>query len=83
MLRCVPVFDINIYNLHVQVNEIICFLLTLSYFSYLCNMKKVYKAHILYTKERSRFEVLEDGYVAVGDDRQLAHRFCRGKEIVL
>ena len=30
-------------------------------------MKKVYKAHILYTKERSRFEVLENGYVAVED----------------
>ena len=28
-------------------------------------MKKVYKAHILYTKEQSRFEVLESGYVAV------------------
>ena len=32
-------------------------------------MKKVYKAHILYTKERSRFEVLENGYVAVEDGR--------------
>jgi guanine deaminase len=29
---------------------------------------KVYKAHILYTKERSRFEVLENGYVAVNSD---------------
>ena len=28
-------------------------------------MKKVYKAHILYTKERNRFEVLENGYLAV------------------
>ena len=28
-------------------------------------MKKIYKAHILYTKERSHFEVLENGYVAV------------------
>ena len=28
-------------------------------------MTKVYKAHILYTKEQSRFEVLENGYVAV------------------
>lgn len=28
-------------------------------------MKKIYKAHILYTKEKSRFEVLENGYVAV------------------
>ena len=32
------------------------------------NMKKVYKAHILYTKEQSRFEVLENGYVAVDAD---------------
>ena len=31
-------------------------------------MKKVYKAHILFTKEKSRFEVLENGYVAVGAD---------------
>ena len=31
-------------------------------------MKKIYKAHILYTKEKDRFEVLENGYVAVGDD---------------
>ena len=29
------------------------------------SMKKIYKAHILYTKEQSRFEVLENGYVAV------------------
>ena len=28
-------------------------------------MKKIYKAHILYTKERNRFEVLENGYIAV------------------
>ena len=28
-------------------------------------MKKIYKAHILYTKERSHFEVLENGYIAV------------------
>ena len=28
-------------------------------------MGKVYKAHILYTKEKERFEVLENGYVAV------------------
>ena len=32
-------------------------------------MKKVYKAHILYTKERTGFEVLENGYVAVEDGR--------------
>lgn len=31
-------------------------------------MKKVYKAHILFTKEKSRFEVLENGYVAVDAD---------------
>ena len=30
-------------------------------------MKKIYKAHILYTKEPGRFEVLENGYVAVSD----------------
>ena len=29
---------------------------------------KVYKAHILFTKEKDRFEVLENGYVAVGAD---------------
>ena len=28
-------------------------------------MKKVYKAHILYTKEKGRFEVIENGYIAV------------------
>ena len=31
-------------------------------------MKKIYKAHILYTREKNRFEVLEDGYVAVDAD---------------
>ena len=30
-------------------------------------MKKVYKAHILFTKERTGFEVLENGYVAIED----------------
>ena len=34
-------------------------------------MKKVYKAHILYTKEQSRFEVLENGYVAVDADGRM------------
>ena len=29
---------------------------------------KIYKAHILFTKEKDRFEVYENGYVAVGDD---------------
>ena len=28
-------------------------------------MKKIYKAHILFTKEKNQFEVLENGYVAV------------------
>ena len=32
-------------------------------------MKKVYKAHILFTKERDCFEVFENGYVAVEDGR--------------
>ena len=31
-------------------------------------MTKIYKAHILFTKEPGRFEVLENGYVAVGED---------------
>jgi guanine deaminase len=30
--------------------------------------KKIYKAHILYTKEQSHFEVLKNGYIAVGAD---------------
>ena len=30
-------------------------------------MKNVYKAHILFTKEKDRFEVLENGYIAVED----------------
>ena len=30
-------------------------------------MKKVYKAHILFTKEKDRFEVYENGYIAVED----------------
>ena len=30
-------------------------------------MKKIYKAHILFTKEKDHFEVLENGYVAVED----------------
>ena len=30
--------------------------------------KRIYKAHILYTKEKNRFEVLENGYVAVNAD---------------
>jgi len=35
-------------------------------------MKKIYKAHILYTKEKHRFEVLENGYVAVNADGRVA-----------
>ena len=31
-------------------------------------MKKIYKAHVLYTKEPSRFEVLKNGYVIVAED---------------
>ena len=30
--------------------------------------KRIYKANILYTKEKNRFEVLENGYVAVDSD---------------
>ncbi|MBR6340007.1 MAG: amidohydrolase family protein [Alloprevotella sp.] len=30
---------------------------------------KVYKAHIIYTKQRDRFEVLENGYIAVDEGR--------------
>jgi len=30
-------------------------------------MKKVYKAHILFTKEKDHFEVFENGYIAVAD----------------
>ena len=30
--------------------------------------KMIYKAHILYTKEKSGFEVMENGYVAVDAD---------------
>lgn len=30
---------------------------------------KVYKAHIIYTKQRERFEVLENGYIAVDEGR--------------
>ncbi len=52
-------------------------------------MKKVYKAHILYTKEQSRFEVLENGYVAVDADglviavaSDLASLDCEGAEVI-
>ena len=33
---------------------------------------KIYKAHILYTKEPGRFEVMENGYVAVDADGRVA-----------
>ncbi len=36
-------------------------------------MKKIYRANILYTKQKDCFEIIEDGYVAVGDDG----RVCR------
>ena len=52
-------------------------------------MKKIYKAHILFTKEKDRFEVYENGYVAVGDDgrvtgvaKNLDELDCEGAEIV-
>lgn len=32
-------------------------------------MNKIYKAHIIYTKEQNRFEVIENGFVAVEDSR--------------
>ena len=32
-------------------------------------MKKVYKAHILFTKEKSKFEAIENGYIAVENGR--------------
>lgn len=34
--------------------------------------KTIYKAHVLYTKEKSRFEVLENGYVAVDADGRVS-----------
>ena len=52
-------------------------------------MKKIYKAHILYTKEQSRFEVLENGYVAVDADglvtgvaSDLASLDCQDAEVI-
>ena len=52
-------------------------------------MKKVYKAHILYTTEKSHFEVLENGYIAVdvdgrvaGVSTDLASLDCEGAEVV-
>ena len=51
-------------------------------------MKKVYKAHILFTKEQSSFEVFENGYIAVDDGRvvgvanSLAESGCEDAEVV-
>ena len=51
-------------------------------------MKKVYRAHILYTKERTCFEVMENGYIAVEDGcvagvaADLQSLGCEGDEIV-
>ena len=44
------------------------FLLLLRKRNNLLMKKKLYKAHILFTKEKDRFEVLENGYVAVDAD---------------
>jgi guanine deaminase len=50
-------------------------------------VRKVYKAHILYTPERSRFEVLENGYIAVEDGlvagvaANLSSLGCEGAEV--
>lgn len=32
-------------------------------------LMQIYKAHLLFTKERSRFEVVENGYIVVDDNR--------------
>ena len=51
-------------------------------------MKKVYKAHILFTKEKDSFEVLENGYIAVEDgivqgvSTDLAELNCQDAEVV-
>ena len=34
--------------------------------------KQVYKAHVIYTKEKDRFEVMENGYVAVDADGRVS-----------
>ena len=50
-------------------------------------MKKVYKAHILFTKEKDRFEVFENGYIAVengivlGVANNLKDLGCEGAEV--
>lgn len=51
-------------------------------------MKQVYKAHVLYTRERSRFEVLVNGYIAVEDGlvagvaTNLSSLGCEGAEVI-
>ena len=51
-------------------------------------MKKVYKAHILFTKEKDRFEVFENGYIAVEDGKvtgvstNMAELDCEGAELI-
>ena len=51
-------------------------------------MKKVYKAHILFTKEKDCFEVFENGYIAVEDGRvtgvstNLAELDSEGVEVI-
>ena len=51
-------------------------------------MKKIYKAHILFTKEKSRFEQFENGYIAVEDGivlgvaSNLKDLGCEGVEVI-
>ena len=51
-------------------------------------MKKVYKAHILFTKEKDHFEVFENGYIAVEDGivlgvaSNLKNLGCEGVEVI-
>ena len=51
-------------------------------------MKKVYKAHILFTKEKDHFEVFENGYIAVEDGivqgvaSNLKDLGCEGAEVI-
>ena len=51
-------------------------------------MKKVYKAHILFTKEKDQFEVFENGYIAVengkvtGVSTNLSELDCQNAEII-
>lgn len=51
-------------------------------------MKKVYKAHILFTKEKDHFEVYENGYIAVengkviGVSTNLSELDCQNAEII-